>query len=186
MTDLNFPPCSARLRLRPIQRIDIFWVSALISRPQVRELMLGKRSGGLEEAGEMIQSSLYLNQQQPGLGFWMMTNEKRYAVGLLSLLPGQGDELDMGVQLHPDFWGKWYGVEGGKLLSIHVFERLRRPSAFAHTHPGNLAAQATAKRVGFVDDSIVEYHGHAAQRQVLDQARYQQVNWRKNFVIAEN
>jgi [ribosomal protein S5]-alanine N-acetyltransferase len=174
---IDAPP---KLTLRPVRNHDVFWLSTLIMMPTVRALMLGVRSGGFSEASEMVQSSLYLNQHRPGLGFWIALDQKQRMVGVFSLIPQEHERIEMGVQLHPDFWGQWHGVAGGKILASHAFDHLKLNEVFAYTHPTNLAAQAIARRVGFVvEEPLQTYNGFSARVLRFDKLRYQSLNWPK-------
>jgi RimJ/RimL family protein N-acetyltransferase len=177
------PVGGGRIRFRELAPADALWLTTLNGNPAVKKLLIGEDGGGFHGALKIIGVAQHLYQHQPGYGFWAALDERNYLIGVFSLLPTSAEAqipgADMGVRLLPSYWGKWYGVEGGRSLSRHVFEVLKLSAVYAHTHPENLAAQAISVRVGFEMDAPCNYYGAPAQRLRFTAARYHQLQARR-------
>ncbi|GIF75905.1 GNAT family N-acetyltransferase [Asanoa siamensis] len=62
-------------------------------------------------------------------------------------LPPRGEDLEMGWQLHPDYWGHGYASEAGRAVARWAFDQ-GYDEIFAVARPNNTRAQATARRIG--------------------------------------
>jgi RimJ/RimL family protein N-acetyltransferase len=65
---------------------------------------------------------------------------------LLPLPPG-GEDLELGLQLHPGKWGHGYATEAGRALARWAFDG-GLDELFAVARPANVRAEATARRIG--------------------------------------
>ena len=93
-------------------------------------------------------------EAQPNLavpaGRWaLVERESDRVVGGLSLrlLPPDDQDLEIGWQLAPEFWGRGLATEGGRALAEWSF-RQGAEELFAVVGPGNHRGAATAKRIG--------------------------------------
>ena len=83
-------------------------------------------------------------------GRWaLVERESDRVVGGLSLrlLPPYDQDLEIGWQLAPEFWGRGYATEAGRALAEWSF-RQGAEELFAVVGPGNHRGAATAKRIG--------------------------------------
>jgi [ribosomal protein S5]-alanine N-acetyltransferase len=83
-------------------------------------------------------------------GRWALVEREsdRVVGGLtLRLLPPYDQDIEIGWQLAPEFWGRGYATEAGRALAEWSF-RQGAEELFAVVGPGNHRGAATAKRIG--------------------------------------
>jgi RimJ/RimL family protein N-acetyltransferase len=66
----------------------------------------------------------------------------------LLLLPPGGEDLEIGVQLAPDVWGRGLASEAGHRVAHHALAHDGVEEVFAVVRPTNKRAAAMARRIG--------------------------------------
>ena len=99
-----------------------------------------------------------------GLGSWLILLEGD-AVGFVEVAPiGEGsgvdpDEIELGVVVHPDHWGKGFAGEAGLAVAADCFERVGLERVYAGVDPENaksLRVVAKAPGVRKLDEELYE------------------------------
>lgn len=83
-------------------------------------------------------------------------------IGLCGLLTQQvngAEELEIGYQFLPRFWGNGYASESAILCKNVAFTESSVPSIISLIHPDNVPSQAVAKRNGMKVDGETTWHG---------------------------
>jgi RimJ/RimL family protein N-acetyltransferase len=62
-------------------------------------------------------------------------------------LPPRGEDLELGLQLHSDKWGRGYATEAGRALASWAFDE-GLDEVLAVARLANIRAEATARRIG--------------------------------------
>ena len=113
-------------------------------------------SGGLERRVE--------SWRERGLGSWLILLDGA-PVGFVEVAPiGEGsgvdpDEIELGVVVHPDHWGKGFAGEAGLAVAADCFERVGLERVYAGVDPENeksLRVLAKAPGVRKLDDELYE------------------------------
>ena len=90
-------------------------------------------------------------QQEFGVQYWpVLERESGRLVGCCGLRPHGDGELELGVHLLPEFWGKGLAEEACRTALWYGFFQKDCPQAFAGHNPGNTASPKLLKRLGFV------------------------------------
>jgi len=88
---------------------------------------------------------------EAGVGHWALTlaDEPDRLVGGVSLhpLPVEEQDVEIGWQIAPEFWGNGYATEAGRGLLERAFAN-DVDEVFALVRPANRRAEAAARRVG--------------------------------------
>ena len=87
-----------------------------------------------------------------------------------------GDAVEIGVRLVPEAWGRWYALEGGRLLCAHAFAKVGLASLAGFFAPANRVIEILLRRLGFLPDGEVEHFGKKAVRYVLTAERWRDRN----------
>ena len=125
--------------------------------PLPRERMAGQLERRLERWRER------------GLGSWLILLDGE-PVGFVELAPiGEDsgvdpDEIELGVVVHPQHWGKGIAAEAGLAVARDLFERVGRERVYAGVDPTNeksLRVVAKAPGVRKVDDELYELTAEA-------------------------
>ncbi len=99
-----------------------------------------------------------------GLGSWLILLDGEPA-GFVEVAPiGEGsgvdpDEIELGVVVHPDHWGKGFAGEAGLAVAADLFERVGLERVYAGVDPENaksLRVVAKAPGVRKLDDELYE------------------------------
>lgn len=87
---------------------------------------------------------------EAGLGHWAITLAATGEVvggASLHMLPVEEEDVEIGLQVAPEHWGKGYAAEAGRQLIERAFG-LDIDEVFALVRPNNARAEATARRMG--------------------------------------
>ena len=157
-----------RLLLRPVAAGDLDTLLSIRNAPEVvgttvtgeplpRERMAGQLERRLE------------SWQERGLGSWLILIDG-LPVGFVEVAPiGEGsgvdpDEIELGVVVHPEHWGKGIAAEAGLAVARDLFERVGCARVYAGVDPSNeksLRVVAKAPGVRKLDDELYELTAEA-------------------------
>ena len=124
-----------RLRLRPVTEADVDAMlavrnaSAVIATTGTKEPLPRERMAG--QVGRRVGT-----WREHGFGSWLILRDGE-AIGFVEVHPiGEDsgvdpDELEVGVVLHPDHWGRGIAAEAGLAVARDLFERVGRERVYA-------------------------------------------------------
>lgn len=157
-----------RLVLRPVDEDDLDVLLAIRNAPAVvattgtgaplpRERMAGQLSRRLA------------SWRERGLGSWLvlLAGEPVAFVEVAPIGEGSGvdpDEIEIGVVVHPDHWGRGVALEAGLAAARDLFERVGLDRVYAGVDPDNhksLRAVAKAPGVRRLDEELYELNSAA-------------------------
>ena len=152
-----------RLVLRPVTEDDLDTMLAIRNAPEVvattstgEPLPRERMAGQLERRVE--------SWRERGLGSWLILFDGEPA-GFVEVAPiGEGsgvdpDEIELGVVVHPDHWGKGFAGEAGLAAAADLFERVGLERVYAGVDPENAKSMrviAKAPGVRRLDDELYE------------------------------
>jgi ribosomal-protein-alanine N-acetyltransferase len=152
-----------RLVLRPVEEHDLDVLLAIRNAPEV----VSTTGTGRELPRETMAGQLSrrcASWRDHGLGSWVVLQQGA-PVGYVEVAPiGEGsgvdpEEIEIGVVVHPDHWGRGIAVEAGLAAARDLVERVGRDRVYAGIDPGNaksLRAMAKAPGARKVDDELYE------------------------------
>jgi len=82
-------------------------------------------------------------------------------------LRDRGGEIDVGFWLMPAHWGQGLGTEAARCVVQACFESFDFDELVAYVDEANHSSIGVLRKVGFVEDGVVDYHGDPALRFVL-------------------
>jgi RimJ/RimL family protein N-acetyltransferase len=152
-SDVADPLRTDRLIVRDWSEDDAAAALAVYGRPEVTRWL----SPAVEEVGDVDGMRLLLRRWiaesrdgEAGLGHWAVTiAESELLVGGVSLhlLPVDEQDVEIGWQIAPEFWGLGYGTEAGREVIRRAFTQ-DIDEVFALVRPANRRAEAAARRIG--------------------------------------
>lgn len=139
-----------RLRLRQFEYADAFDLLALDSDERVRRYIIDDPVDTPTKAIVLIDHLRTLYNDGRGLGIWHASDEEDRFLGHFSLMPVEsGHDVEIGVRLGPQAWGKHYAIEGGRLLCAYGFEQLGLERIVGSCDPNNRIVEILLRRLGF-------------------------------------
>lgn len=164
-----------RLRLRTLSYADIPWLSLLYAQAPAQPALLDDSPTRFIEVAALVARVNQVYERHHGLGVWRADALEGGFIGTFSLMPVEATgEVEIGARLAPEAWGRWYAVEGGRLLCRRAFGWLKLPRLVGYLHPDNAAGARILARLGFGDTGPSEYRGHAARRFELQAHRWRE------------
>ena len=154
VTILGSTISTPRLRLRPWRLEDAEDAWEIYGSPEVARWL----APALEEVREVDQMRAVLDSWMrstvgpPGrpTGRWAIEElDLGRVVGSCQLLPlpPEGDDLELGFQLAPPFWGHGYGTEAGHAAAHYALTN-GEEEIFAVVRPRNARGAQVARRIG--------------------------------------
>ena len=157
-----------RLVLRPVTEDDLDVMLAIRNAPEVvattstgEPLPRERMAGQLERRAE--------SWRERGLGSWLILLDGD-PVGFVEVAPiGEGsgvdpDEIELGVIVHPDHWGKGFAGEAALAVAADCFERVGLERVYAGVDPENaksLRVVSKAPGVRQIDEELYELTAEA-------------------------
>jgi len=142
-----------RLRLRLLKPTDADWIAREIANPKVHQWLTSvPRPYSLEDAVEFI------GQNRTNAGYRVI-EEDGAAVGVVSTTVSEtfGGAPELGYWLREDAWGRGIMTEAaGALLQWH--QATFATEASSGWIVGNKGSENVLRKLGFVDDELVERH----------------------------
>lgn len=152
-----------RLVLRPVEEGDLEVLLSIRNAPAVLATTgTGKELPRETMAGQLGRRCTSWRERE--LGSWLVVLEGA-AVAYVEVAPiGEGsgvdpDEIEIGVVVHPDHWGRGIAAEAGLAAARDLFERLGLERVYAGIDPDNvksLRAMAKAPGARQLDDELFE------------------------------
>lgn len=139
-----------RLRLRRFEYADAPDLLALDDDERVRRYLVDDPVDTPTQALLLIDHLHTLYADGRGLGIWHASNRNDEFLGHFSLMPvTDSHDVEIGVRLGPQAWGKHYALEGGRLLCRYGFETLGLPRIVGFCNPDNRVVEVLLRRLGF-------------------------------------
>ena len=157
-----------RLVLRPVTEDDVDVMLAIRNEPGVVRTANTPTPLPREQMEWRVQRRVELWQAR-GLGSWLILL-KGAPVGFVEVAPiGEGsgvdpDEIELGVVVHPDYWGRGFAGEAGVAVAADCFDRVRLERVYAGVDPTNdksLRVVAKAPGLRKIDDELYELTAEA-------------------------
>jgi RimJ/RimL family protein N-acetyltransferase len=163
---------SNRLRLRPIEIEDTSSVFSYASHPDVGPNAGWKPHDTIDESLAFIQYCLKKRDyNQPGT-YAIIHKEDNRMIGTIEIHSYKEHKAEIGLVLHPDYWGKGLMTEAGKLLVIYAFEVLEL-ERLAYCHfVDNIKSKHVAQRLGFTFEGVLRKKFRTHTGKALDEAVY--------------
>ena len=145
---------SDRLTLRPWRESDAEAALEIYGHPEVSRWLHPAltRLTSVSEMRDLIRAWIREGEEAlPPLGHWAIErNADRALLGgvLLEELPPDREDLEIGCQLHPRYWGQGYATEAFRTLLQWAFRVQGVDEVFSVVRPRNRRAEAIAKRLG--------------------------------------
>lgn len=157
-----------RLLLRPVDEGDLDALLAIRNAPAVVATTSTGEPLPRERMAGQLERRL-ASWRERGLGSWLVLVDDE-PVAFVEVAPiGEGsgvdpEEIEIGVVVHPDHWGKGFAPEAGLATARDLFERVALDRVYAGVDPGNessLRALAKAPGVRKLDDELYELTARA-------------------------
>jgi [ribosomal protein S5]-alanine N-acetyltransferase len=152
-----------RLVLRPVTEDDLDVMLAIRNAPQVIATTDTGEALSRERMAGQLQRRVE-SWRERGLGSWLILLEGA-PVGFVEVAPiGEDsgvdpDEIELGVVVHPDYWGQGFAGEAGLAAAADCFARVGLERVYAGVDPANdksLRVLAKAPGVIQVDEELYE------------------------------
>lgn len=144
---------SRRLTLRRFDLGDAALLVELDADERVRRYIIDDPVETLAQALTLID---YLQDvYDKGLGIWHASDDTGAFIGHFSLMPIDESDVAIGVRLHPDAWGKFYALEGGRALCRYAFESLSLERIVGYCNPENRVVDLLLRRLKFRNEGPV-------------------------------
>ena len=157
-----------RLVLRPVTEDDLDVMLSIRNAPAV----IGTTNTGEPLPRERMAGQLQRRAEswrRRGLGSWLVFLDER-PMAFVEVAPIGEDsgvdpeEIEVGVVVHPDFWGRGIAVEAGLAVAADLFARVGLERVYAGVDPENersLRALAKAPGVRKVNEELYELSAEA-------------------------
>lgn len=162
------PVQTARLLLRAVHPGDVDAVFAIHGNPETYRFHPDGVARSREESAAQL-AGWQREWREFGFGFWAITvSTDPRVVGFGGLTRRRFRErsvLNAYYRLDPSAWGRGYATEMAAAAARLARKLLPELPMIVRTRPGNLAAQAVARKVGLVraidlDDHLLTYASH--------------------------
>lgn len=158
---------AASLRLRPLERSDAEALYAIHSDPEVMKYSTIRPRSSVEQAHELVESSLAAMRAGRHLCFGIVPISAGRVVGTCTLfhIYKASRRAEVGFVLGKRFWGRGYMTEALSALLDYGFSTLDMNRVEADTDPRNLAAARLLERLGFIKEGLLR------ERWIVDGAK---------------
>jgi ribosomal-protein-alanine N-acetyltransferase len=163
-----------RLQLRQWQADDVDRYTELLSLPDVTRFMLPMPRVRIEAL-----AADYLRQwDEQGLGPFaavdLMSGAWIGQIGLSTLADWPDDDnVELGYELHPAWWGRGLATEGGRAALDFGFRSVGLTRIISTTNPANLPSVRVMQKLGLTPRGQRLYHGHQTVWYAIDR-----LDWR--------
>jgi len=148
---------TARLLLRPLHCGDAETLFSIFSDPEVMRYFNTPPWASLEEAHDVIDSSLEKMKRQESITLAIVLKETNELIGkcmLFSYEP-ESKRAELGFGVARQHWGKGIIPEAGKALLEYGFDALGLRRIEAEIDPENIASAKTLERLGFIKEGLL-------------------------------
>jgi RimJ/RimL family protein N-acetyltransferase len=157
-----------RLVLRPVTEDDVDVMLAIRNEPGVVATADTPTALPREQMESRVRRRVEYWRTH-GLGSWLILLDGA-PVGFVEVAPigdGSGvdpDEIELGVVVHPDHWGKGFAGEAGLAVAADCFERVGLERVYAGVDPTNeksLRVVSKAPGIRKIDEELYELTAEA-------------------------
>jgi RimJ/RimL family protein N-acetyltransferase len=174
---------TSRLLLRPWQPDDLAQLTRLLSDPEVTRYIVVDEPFTPEDVAE-VSARTMAQWQHNGFGPWVAIEKAtgRWVgrIGLNEILDWPGpDKVEVGWELHREFWGRGLATEGGRAGMHYGFEVVGLGRIMSAT----MAANAASRRV--MDKCGLQFQGELhLPRTVMAWYAVDRAHWRASQAAA--
>jgi RimJ/RimL family protein N-acetyltransferase len=174
-----------RLTLREIRPEDFEPYAAMLADAEVARFLRGGKPMSRRDAWRALASNIG-QWSLRGYGPWAVERKSDGAfigrVGLIHPDPWPG--LEVGWTLGQEYWGRGYATEAARVSLNYAFLTLPVDEVIATIHPGNIASQKVAAKLGercrYRTDIVA-----AGQVYTCDVWAISRAEWRRGTELAE-
>ena len=144
--------CTDRLVLRPFVEEDVDTLLAIRNAPAVIATTDTGEPLPRERMEGQVRHRVELWRER-GFGSWLILLEES-PIGFVEVAPiGEGsgidpEEIELGVVVHPDHWGRGIAGEAGLAVAADCFERVGLERIYAGVDPTNAKSLRVVAKVG--------------------------------------
>ncbi|HEX6507779.1 MAG TPA: GNAT family N-acetyltransferase [Chloroflexota bacterium] len=145
--DPTFPITTARLLLRPLRHDDLDALAEVYLHPLVMRWIGSQTRDDVEREIAMQLE----HQASPGWSFWGVEDRRTgQLIGDCGLQPLEhhGPEVELGYDLHPDFWGRGLATEAARAVMGQAFGPLGIDRVIAVVKPDHVSSQRVLEKAG--------------------------------------
>jgi RimJ/RimL family protein N-acetyltransferase len=167
-----------RLLLRPWQPDDLAELTRLLSDPEVtRYIVLNEQRFTPEDVAEVSARTLE-QWEHNGFGPWVAIEKAtgRWVgrIGLNEILDWPGpDKVEVGWELHREFWGRGLATEGGRASVRYGFEVVGLDRIMSATMATNAASRRVMDKCGLRFQAELHLPQTVVAWYAIDRARWQ-------------
>ncbi|MFL6373750.1 MAG: GNAT family N-acetyltransferase [Pyrinomonadaceae bacterium] len=149
-----------RLVLRELTAEDAPFINALLNSPKFLAYIGDRNVRSDEDARDFIINKYVVSYHSNGYGLWAVVTHDGAAVGMCGFVKRDYfDEPDIGFAFLPEHERKGYGYESAAATMKYGRETLGFTKLLAITSLDNDASVGLLRKLGFVDNGIVEPQG---------------------------
>jgi len=162
-----------RLLLRQWQTADLDPYAALFANPRVTQHTRPIPRERIEAFAESFLRQWHEHSFGPFAAIEKSTGRWVGQIGLnrLDELP-RPDNVEVGFELLPEFWGQGLATEGARACLRFGFEEVGLERIISVTNPANAPSRRVLEKAGFIYQGLREYHGHESAWYALDRAAW--------------
>ena len=167
-----------RLLLRPWQPDDLAELTSLLTDPEVtRYILLNEQPFTAEDVAQVSARTLE-QWEDNGFGPWVAIEKAtgRWVgrIGLSEILGWPGpDKVEVGWELHREFWGRGLATEGGRAGLRYGFEVVGLARIMSATMAANAASRRVMDKCGLRFQGELHLPGTVMAWYAIDRAHWQ-------------
>ena len=168
---------TSRLLLRPWQPDDLGELTRLLADPEVTRYIVLNEPFTPEDVAEVSARSL-AQWERNGFGPWVAIEKAtgRWVgrIGLNEILDWPGpDKVEVGWELHREFWGRGLATEGGRAGMHHGFEVVGLDRIMSATMATNAASRRVMDKCGLRFQGELQLPQTVVAWYAIDRAHWQ-------------
>ena len=168
---------TARLLLRPWQPDDLAEFTRLLTDPVVTRYIVVSTPFSPQDVAELSARTL-AQWERNGFGPWAAIEKQtgrwvgRIGLNELPDWPGP-DKVEVGWELHREFWGRGLATEGGHAGVRHAFETVELERIISTTMATNAASRRVMEKCGLRFQGELPMAGTVVAWYAIDRADWQ-------------
>jgi RimJ/RimL family protein N-acetyltransferase len=173
---------TARLLLRPWQPDDLAEFTRLLTDPEVTRYIVVHTPFSAQDVAELSDRTLE-QWERNGFGPWAAIEKQtgrwvgRIGLDELADWPGP-DKVEVGWELHREFWGRGLATEGGRAGVRYGFERVGLKRIISVTMATNAASRRVMEKCGLRFQGELPMAGTVVAWYAIDRADWQNADQR--------
>ena len=136
--------------LRPMERDDVEFLTALVNDPTVRRSLAADRPIAQHDEREWIESA----NEDGGVHLLACADDEPVGTVGLNEPNETWGVTELGYMIDPDHWGHGYATDAADRLCAYAFEERRLNKVFAEVYETNPASTRVLEKVGFEREGV--------------------------------